>query len=459
MTAGRWHRGAACALAALAAIDLAGCASRERLSAVPTVASPKYPDFVFPSMPANAPAVVTSRHERGWQFLQAGDLRTAEQEFGAALRRQPTFYPSIAGLGYVELAGDRAQPALGTFEKALKTSSDYVPALVGRGQALLALGRPAEALDSFEAALAKSGDATALADVRRRVEVLRFQNTQSLVTSARQAAAAGRHDQARQIYKIAIEASPESAFLYRELGLEDRADDDLDQALEHLRRASELDPSDARSLVQMGEIYELKDDLDAAAAAYTKAMAIESSTDVGRRLEGLREKAALAGLPAEYRAIESAPQLTRGALAALVGVNLADIVQSARRPGSVVATDTRNHWAATWILPVVSAGVMEVYPNHTFQPGAVVRRGEMAQAVSRLLNLVALRRPRLSADWRKARPRIADVNPGNLVYPAAALAVSSGVMPLLDGETFQPTRPVTGAEAVAAMQRLRQLAR
>lgn len=456
----RWLRGATLwGLAGLAAMDLAGCAARDRLPAVPMVASPKYPDFVFPSAPSNAPVVVTSRHERGWQFLQAGDLTNAEREFGAALRRQPTFYPSIAGLGYVELAGDRAQPALGSFDKVLKTSTDYVPALVGRGQALLALGRPAEALDSFEAALAKSSDASVLTDVRRRVEVLRFQNTQSLVTRARQAAAAGRHGQARQIYLKAIEASPESAFLYRELGLEDRAQGDLAPALEHLRRASELDPGDVRSLVQMGEIYELENDLDAAAAAYAKAMAIEASTDVSRRLESVKEKAALARLPAEYRAIEGAPQLTRGSLAALIGVNLADILQSARRPGSVVATDTRNHWAATWIIPVVSAGVMEVYPNHTFQPGAVVRRGDMAQAVGRLLNLVAVRRPRLLADWRKARPRIVDVNPGNLVYAAVSLAVSSGVMALLDGQTFQPTRPVTGAEAVAAVQRLRQLAR
>ena len=35
------------------------------------------------------------------------------------------------------------------------------------------------------------------------------------------------------------------------------------------------------------------------------------------------------------------------------------------------------------------AGLMEVYPNHTFQPNAVVRRGDLAQAASKALSLIA----------------------------------------------------------------------
>ena len=40
---------------------------------------------------------------------------------------------------------------------------------------------------------------------------------------------------------------------------------------------------------------------------------------------------------------------------------------------------------------------MEVYPNHTFQPDAVVRRADLARAVSRVLELVAQRNPQLAA--------------------------------------------------------------
>ena len=34
----------------------------------------------------------------------------------------------------------------------------------------------------------------------------------------------------------------------------------------------------------------------------------------------------------------------------------------------------RGNWAAPWIMAVARAGLMEVYPNHTFQPNAIVRR-------------------------------------------------------------------------------------
>jgi len=34
------------------------------------------------------------RQQRGWQFLQAGDVRGARREFNAALKVNPAFYPA-----------------------------------------------------------------------------------------------------------------------------------------------------------------------------------------------------------------------------------------------------------------------------------------------------------------------------------------------------------------------------
>jgi hypothetical protein len=45
----------------------------------------------------------------------------------------------------------------------------------------------------------------------------------------------------------------------------------------------------------------------------------------------------------------------------------------------------------------------------------------------------------------------------HLNYPAVAAAVSSGVLALLDGDRFDIERPVSGAEAIAAIDRLRAL--
>jgi hypothetical protein len=102
---------------------------------------------------------------------------------------------------------------------------------------------------------------------------------------------------------------------------------------------------------------------------------------------------------------------------------------------------------------------MDVFPNHTFQPSAVVRRADLAAVVSHILALIGTDNPKAAARWRDPRPKFVDVAPTHLSYPAAARAVSSGVMSPLEGDSFQLTRPVTGSELLAAVTRLEALAK
>jgi hypothetical protein len=87
-----------------------------------------------------------------------------------------------------------------------------------------------------------------------------------------------------------------------------------------------------------------------------------------------------------------------------------------------------------------------------------VRRGDLAAAVSRIVTALAMQ----DASLRKRiaeRPKLADMSPGHLSYPAVSVAVASGVMPLLDGGRFQAGRAVSGSEAIEVIERLRALAR
>ena len=124
--------------------------------------------------------------------------------------------------------------------------------------------------------------------------------------------------------------------------------------------------------------------------------------------------------------------------------------------GQVVITDTRGHWAAEWIGLVTRAGAMDAFPNHTFQPRARVRRGDLANAISHLVSLIAMRDPELRARLAK-HPVIADMTPRHAQYSAVSSAVASGVLPLLQGDRFQVAQAVTGAEAVEAIDRVRAL--
>ena len=439
--------------ALLVAAMTAACARRTPPPVLPTAVN--HPDFLFPTVPAaleRAPGA--DRIEPGWRYLQNDDLRAATREFAAAIERNPGLYPAHAGEGYVALLRGEHDRALASFGTALGAAPAYVPALVGRGQVFLAMKRDADALAAFEAALAVSPD---LPDVARRVQVLRFRNVQQTIEAARTAAAAGRADDARAAYERALVLSPESAFLHRELAVVERTRGNADVALQHFRRAVELDGTDTASLVAIGDLLAQRQDFAGAEAAYRQAAAIEPGAELTAKIAAAVEGAREARLPAEFRAIAGSAQVTRGDLAALLGIRLERIVD-AMPPRQVVITDTRGHWAADWILEVARAGVVDPFENHTFQPRAPVRRDGLAAAASRIVNALAARDPALRKRIA-VRPKIADMSPGHLSYPAAAVAVAAGVMPLLDGDRFQPGRTVTGSEAIEVVERLRTLVR
>jgi hypothetical protein len=149
--------------------------------------------------------------------------------------------------------------------------------------------------------------------------------------------------------------------------------------------------------------------------------------------------------------------VTRGEAAALLAYRVPALLQEAAR-GTVLITDSRRHWAQAAILLAARAGAIEVYPNHTFQPNAGMTRGEFAAVVTRVLNLVATRTPAAALPWKDARLAFADVRPGHTLYVPISRAVASGVMRPLEGQTFGVSRPMTGADAVEAVERLTRLA-
>jgi len=439
----------------VAVVFLSACAPK--LAPMPVVTAPKFPDFLRPSVPPAMSATPAGISEsRGWAFLQAGDLRSAERELAAALKAEPAFYPAETSLGYVELARREHRAALAHFDRALELSPQVkdVSTLVGRGQALLGLNREVDALAAFEAAIAVDPSQT---DLARRVEVLRFRTVEQGIARARDAARAGRLDDATQSYMSVIAGSPDSPFLYRELAGVERRKGSNDLALEHYRKAISLDPADAASLAQIGEILEERGEFDEAEKSFGASLAIEPNSAVQARLDAVRARSAYALLPAEYRAHDQASQVTRADLAALVGIRLGKLLQNGQGGTAAVITDVRNNWAAPWIMAVTRAGVMDPFANHAFQPRGVVHRIELAQTVARLLDRVSAQTPGNVRSWDSARLQFSDLSVRHLAYPAASAAVAAGVLATGPGNAFQPSKPVTGAEAIDAINKLEAL--
>lgn len=421
--------------------------------ALPVVTSPRFPEFLKPPVSAAlAGTPAAHHHDRAWVFLQAGDFQNADREIGEAFKHDPVFPESDAG--YLALARRDPQGAVTRFDRVLTKQPSDVAALVGKGLALTALDRSDEALEAFQAALARD---PLLGDIARRVEVLRFRELERSVAAARRAAQSGRTGDAARAYRAAIERSPDSAFLYRELAEVERQRADNEAALEHYVKAVALDPTDSGSSVHIAEMMEARGDLAGAMAAYTTALTVAPDEQLEARRNALRARMELANLPAEYRAIDTAAQLTRGDLAALIGIGLASYLSRFDQRDVEVMTDVRAHWAERWILDVARAGIMDPFANHAFEPRGVVRQADLAQVARRLLmRAPAIPKARVTA-WQDARLSFSDVPVGHVAYVAASFSVAAGVLTRAPDGRFQPAREVTGAEATAAMDRIRSL--
>jgi tetratricopeptide (TPR) repeat protein len=365
------------------------------------------------------------------------------------------FYPAETGLGYVDIAARRLDDALERFGSVLEDVPGYAPAWVGRGEALLASGREAEALSAYESALIAD---SLLSDVRRRIQVLRFRSVRVALEMARAAEQAERYGEARRAYEEALTIAPDSGVLYRGLALVERRLGELGLALEYVMRANDLEPDDAAGLTLQGDIHETLGDLEGAETVFSRAVRIEPTPDRQANLDRVRGRLAAVRLPPEYRAIPNSLQITRAELASIVGVNLGRFLEASGQDEAVLITDTRAHWAYQWILVVAESGIMEVFPNHTFQPENIVDRGGLAQVVSQVLTLIASRDPVSGAKWQAVREQFADINSQHLQYRAASMAVAAGVLSVLEGNRFGLTNTVTGLEALAAVEQLERLA-
>jgi Tfp pilus assembly protein PilF len=420
------------------------------------VTTPKYPDYPELTVPAalKASADLTGRMDVAWRRLQTGDLSGAHLDYLAILQARADFYPAAAGLGYVALSLRDFKGASTEFAAALKTDGRYRPALDGRATTALASGDDAGAVDALQAIL--KVDPTN-ESARTRLEVARSRQVQHAIDTARHQREAGKTDDARATL-IAVMGDTPGAVLLRELALTELAKGDLTSAEDHARKATMADPADGEAWAALGDVLDRAGHPSEAADAMGKAFGIDPRPAWRDRRDALRTKAAEASEPKAFRDIATSPTVTRADVAAMIGLRLGDLLDRSPRRVTVVASDARSSWASSWILQVTQAGVMDVFANHTFQPTTVVRRSTLAEVVARLLSILSAERGTDLSKWKAATPALADVPSTSSGYTAAALAVTSGAMTAPAGK-FSGTQPATGADLIAAIARVQQLAR
>ena len=427
------------ALLAAAAVALAGC-SAPPPKAVPSEAE----DYVYPAWtPTDLSRDEGRDLEKAWQSVSSGQGVEGEKRFRELLRKHPGSAPAETGIGYALLRQGRAPDAARAFLSVLERKPDYVPALVGAGSAALRAGSGEDALQRFRraASLDPSNET-----VRRRLSEVRLQVTERRVAAARAALAGGSTGAAITAYRRALDAAPEVAEV--RLALADLLVQD-GQAAEAATVLGAHPQEDRQVLLRLGEVLAGMRDYPRALEVYRRMLALDpQDEDALRRSREAREALELLSMPEEYRRIPSSPTITRADLAALV---MGKVPLLGRlEPGTAkVAIDISGSWARDQIIRALALDILDVYPNHTFQPAAVVRRGDLAAAVSRVLDLAK------SPPATLANPR--DMASNSFFRYPAARVVGAGLMDLTEDGNFEAWRPVTGQEAVDVMEGLVRL--
>jgi tetratricopeptide (TPR) repeat protein len=409
------------------------------------VRAPSPPEgYTFPVVrPGETNAERLQRIEGAWIALLSGNLRDAERDLQRVLREQPGLVPAETGLAYAALRGERLDAAAEGFARVLERRADYFPALVGAATTALRRDDPEAALDLLRRAQeAEPRDVS----VKRRVAEVRVQVTERRVAAARTAKEAGDHDRAIETYRRALTDAPEVPELRLELADALVAKGEAAEATAILTADTS---GDRRVLLRLGELLAAGGEYERAMATYRRMLERDPrDEEVREKARQLYEEWELLQMPEEYRRIRTAPTITRADLAALLAVKVTAL---ARAPEGEprVAVDISGSWARPHIIKALALDLMTVYPNHTFQPAATVRRGDLARAVQKVLDL--LRHP------PGAAPPITDMSNTNLFHYPAARAVAAGLMDLTPEGAFQAWRPVSGPEATAVVEGLVKL--
>jgi predicted Zn-dependent protease len=243
------------------------------------------------------------RFTEGVEALKAGRLDEAETAFREVLRAGGEAAFVHHNLGVVLQQRRRHADALAEFRAAIRLDSTYGPSHLLAGSTLLALKRPREALGSLQAArrlmpsdvavsarLAEAyeqlGDVPRLVDELRRTRTLAPNDPEYAYRLGR-----GYLARAQSAVERLRRVSPASPRLQQMAARGYIQQGQTAQALQALQAAASADPGLPEVHLALGDLYLRENQLDAAAAAAAKELAIAPQSRAALALQARIEQA------------------------------------------------------------------------------------------------------------------------------------------------------------------------
>ena len=383
--------------------------------------------------------------EEIWRNLQKGDIKKAYNQLSKMSPGSPFYH---AGIGYAYFIGGD----LASAEQSFKTSTENFPDMLighlGLAQIYLQTGREDPAFNSLREVL-KIDPYHPWA--KPRYDDLKTRMTEQAISQGKALLVQGDTEGSRTAYLKALHYSPESMESHLALAQIYRNEGKLENALIHLNPAYSKEPDNPQVLNLYGEILFQQKNYKESLNVYERLTEIEpDNREARQKLETIKNRLGIFELPSQYDAIQTTDAVTREDIAALIGVKFKQFLEeSSNRPQILV--DISTSWASKFILMVTSAGLLDVFPNHTFQPKKVLSRAEMAEILSRLISHLERKGFRFIQTIPPEKIEISDVPQDNYYHEPIIRMISYDIMGFYPDRTFRPDLSLSGQESLSLL--------
>lgn len=380
--------------------------------------------------------------EEAWSDLKDGDGERAKKKFLKLGTESPLYY---AGLGYALYLLDDTSSAEDFFKASLQFYPDLPLIHVGLAQIYEETGREDLAFSEYRNILKVEADHPW---AQPRYERIKTAKTTESLKEGRQLYSTGQIEKSKSAYLKALFYSPASSEAHTALSRIYSEENNLQNALLHIKAAGSADPGNAEILTVYGDILFELQDFTSSLQIYEKVLEQEpENKKILERVETLKNKLGLFELPSQYKSIPDRQAARREDIAALLAIKFKDDLEepSAKPP---IIVDIATSWAARHITQMASLGLVDVYPNHEFLPEETISRAEMAEILMRLIHYLEQRGKKFIQQIPPERIQISDVTSSNYYFRPILAILSYDIMTLSADKKFLPNNPVSGAEAV-----------
>ena len=383
--------------------------------------------------------------EEAWNNLKQGRGNKAKKNISKLGAQSPVYY---VGSGYVSYLLNELQSAENFFKKALINYPDLTLAHSGLAQIYLKTGHEDRAFAEYREVLKKEPEHPW---AKKQYETLKNKKTEEALKEAKTALAEGDTERSRGTFLKALYYSPQSTEAHLFLAEIYKNEDRLQNALVHLKAASSNEPENKEILKNYAEILYQAAQHSKSLDVYEKLLDLEpDNKEIKDLIESLKNRLGIFELPSRYNSIPSLETVSKEEIAALLAVKFKGIVDEVSGTPPIII-DISTSWASKFILQMTSIGILDVYPNHTFQPKKIITRAEMAEILLRFTYYLEKKGFKFIQQIPPDKIEISDVSSHNYYYQPIIQILSYNIMELFPNRSFEPDLPVSGQEAIKLM--------